>query len=411
MASREKSQGGTGAVESSERIESALASALAQFDRVAANLDKLESIWKQLSNLTPDNVVFGLDTPVLENLVRAFVRIAEQLPAIDGFQITAKPMSQDEIAQSRLDAWEIGEIEAKVFVERAIEEPGRELAKYRFKIDRARSSLVRNHVLDVMDKIDTVIGDVVASEGVGRWRTEDRWDELAGFVSELDRLVGNMVPGQARWNDLRRHLRFAQANDLTDIAAMDWPSVRAEVEANLYDDLEPIPVAVDDLGELVRSRPIGPVSTQLDWSILADEDFERLVFELVRQTPGYENVNWLMKTHAADRGRDIEAYRVVNDALAGVRRYRILIQCKHWLQRSVGRKELIECIESVKLWEPPLIDVVVVATTGRFSQDAVAVAEKRNHQREVPGVELWPDSHLETLLSRRPALVASFRLR
>ncbi|MCZ7538137.1 MAG: hypothetical protein M5T61_20840 [Acidimicrobiia bacterium] len=97
---------------------------------------------------------------------------------------------------------------------------------------------------------------------------------------------------------------------------MDWPSVKDEVEASLYDDREPIPVAVDDLGELVRARPTGPVSTRLDWKRLADDDFEGLVFALVRQASGYENVNWLMKTRAPDRGRDIEAYRVVSDPLA-----------------------------------------------------------------------------------------------
>lgn len=391
--------------------ESDLAGALDEFDRVNANVSKLERIWKEIQEVTPSDVVFGLDSPESEDLVRSFAHIADQLPAIDRFRVDAVPMSQDEIAQNRFDAEEVGEVDASVAVEREIEEPGRQLAEYRFRLERARRVLVRDHVLEVVTHIDQVLRDVAAADGLGQWRGKDRWGELSALVSELDRLVGDTVPGRARWNDLRRHLRFGQDNDLSDIATMDWPSVKDEVEASLYDDREPIPVAVDDLGELVRARPTGPVSTRLDWKRLADDDFEGLVFALVRQASGYENVNWLMKTRAPDRGRDIEAYRVVSDPLADTRRYRVIIQCKHWLERSVGRHDLIDCVEAVKLWEPPPVDVLVIATSGRFSQDAVAIAEKREREREFPAVELWPDSHLETLLARRPSLTATYVLR
>ena len=88
----------------------------------------------------------------------------------------------------------------------------------------------------------------------------------------------------------------------------------------------------------------------------------------------------------------------------------MIIQCKHW-QRPIGRRELVDCVEAVKLWEPPLIDVLIVATTSRFSQDAVAIAEKHERERTLPMIEPWPDSHLETLLSRRPSLAAQFKLR
>jgi restriction endonuclease len=246
---------------------------------------------------------------------------------------------------------------------------------------------------------------------VGEWRGEDRWAELASLFSRIERLTGDLVPGKAGWNDMRRHLSFQQPCDISDIATMDWLSVRLEVQTSLYGDREPLPVAVDDLADLVRARPSGPVSTRLDWAKINDEDFEALIFELVRRTEGYENVNWLMKTNAADRGRDIEAYRVVRDPLAGVRRYRIIIQCRHWQRRSVGRSDLIDCAESVRLWEPALIDELIIATTGRFSQDAVELAEKRNRERAIPAILPWPNSHLEALLSRKPSLAAQFRLR
>jgi hypothetical protein len=71
----------------------------------------------------------------------------------------------------------------------------------------------------------------------------------------------------------------------------------------------------------------------------------------------------------------------------------------------------VQCAEAVKLWEPPKIDVLVVATSGRFSNDSVALIEKRRHERTLPLVDPWPDNHLETLLSRRPTIAASFGLR
>lgn len=117
-----------------------------------------------------------------------------------------------------------------------------------------------------------------------------------------------------------------------------------------------------------------------------------------------------MRTNAADRGRDIETYRVVEDALGETRRYRVIVQCKHWRSRSVGRDELVSCAEAVKLWQPPRVDVLVVATSGRFTQDAVAKKEQWAEGGS-PMVELWPDSHLETLLARRPDLTTRFDLR
>ncbi|MFJ9776903.1 restriction endonuclease [Kitasatospora sp. NPDC101157] len=388
-----------------------LAAAIDQFDRVAANLEKLESVWHQLGELSPADIEFGLDTPERGNLVRTFSHLAEHLPAIDGFRVDAVPESADAIAQTRLDYWEIGEPAGRAAFDRSVEEPGYQIGEYRYRFDRARSALVRSHVTDVTAMIDDVVRDIDAVNGLGEWRGEDRWEELSSLVSQLDRLVGGQVPGKARWAALRRHLSFQDSTDLSDIATMDWPSVRAEVQSILYDQHEPLPVAVEDLADLVNARPVGAVSTRLAWSRLDAEGFERLVFELVRRTAGYENVNWLMKTNAADRGRDIEAYRVVRDPLAGVRRYRVIIQCKHWQERSVGSADLSACIQTIKLWEPPKIDVLIVASTGRFSQDAVAIAERQENERVLPAVELWPESHLETLLSRRPSLAAQFDLR
>lgn len=64
-----------------------------------------------------------------------------------------------------------------------------------------------------------------------------------------------------------------------------------------------------------------------------------------------------------------------------------------------GRDELVLCVEAVQLWEPPRVDLIIVATSGRFLKDAVAWQERREMERTIPRVELWPDSHLAMLLA------------
>jgi len=57
------------------------------------------------------------------------------------------------------------------------------------------------------------------------------------------------------------------------------------------------------------------------------------------------------------------------------------------------------------------VDELIVVTTGRFTTDAVDFIEKHNRSADAMRIEMWPDSHLERLLSRRPELIAEFRLR
>lgn len=388
-----------------------LAEALRQFDRVAANVNKLEGVWEMIAQQTPPGIEFGADTPQVDDLRRAFEELAAALPPIDGFRINARPWPFDEMAQARLDAQEVGFPEAIAGVEQDLNEPAKELGEYKYRLHAVRRSMVRRHVEEVINEIDTLLANVTPGGGKSAGMVRKQWETLSGLVSRLDRLVGETVPGRARWNDLRRHLHFAQSNDLSDIKTMDWPSVRSEVEATLYNDLEPLPISVQDLVDVVQAQPSGPVGTRLAWEALSPEDFERLLFELIASSPGYENANWLMRTNAADKGRDVEVYRVGSDVLAGTRRHRVIAQCKHGLARTVGRDELVQCAEAVTLWEPPPIDVLIIATSGRFSQDAVAKAEQRTERRSIPTVELWPDSHLETVLARRPDLTARYGLR
>jgi hypothetical protein len=124
-----------------------------------------------------------------------------------------------------------------------------------------------------------------------------------------------------------------------DIANNDWPSVRGDIEAAFYRDLEPLPVGVEDLAALAASRPPGAASTGLNWGRLTPEDFERLLWRILDDAPGYENVRLLTRMNAADRGQDVSAERTRSDALSGVTREFVIVQCKHWQARSVGVRD------------------------------------------------------------------------
>lgn len=54
---------------------------------------------------------------------------------------------------------------------------------------------------------------------------------------------------------------------------------------------------------------------------------------------------------------------------------------------------------------------IVIATSGRFTADAVTWAERHNAEGAVPFIDLWPDSQLETLLAQRPHIAAAHGLR
>src|ERR1700728_2311689 len=96
--------------------DSPINSALRQFEATEANLAKLERLWSEISNLTPNGLQFGSD-PAYEEHVRLFADILAALPTIDGWKPQSHPMDLNSIGQCRLDAKEVGEITAEIAVE------------------------------------------------------------------------------------------------------------------------------------------------------------------------------------------------------------------------------------------------------------------------------------------------------
>jgi hypothetical protein len=205
-------------------------------------------------------------------------------------------------------------------------------------------------------------------------------------------------------------LTFRQVCDWQDIANFDWPAVRKDVERGGLSESDPLPIPAIDLGTASANRVSAP-TFELRWEALTDDQFERLLFDLLRDLEGYQNVEWHMKTRAPDKGRDLQLERVFRDAGGTTRTERVLVQAKHWTSKSVGPAEIHSTLATVPLWEPPAIRAVIIATSGRFTTDATALAEKHNDAGKVPFIELWPNIRLEVLLNKRPDLIQHYGLR
>jgi hypothetical protein len=232
--------------------------AISDFDAAETTLRRLESVWERLSALVPQGIVFFGDSPEgieYEGLCRAFRDLAQGLPGIDGFRIDVAPTPLDEIAQDRIDAREVGFVEAITNVEAGIAQPGETIREYRFRFNRARRKVARDRILELIAEIEAHLQSLTERIVSSREPIEDpEWNELREALSEIERLAGSSTPRKGRWDELRRHLAWGQGVDLHDIAVHDWPSMLIDINAGLYTETEPMPVSGVDLGKLADSH-------------------------------------------------------------------------------------------------------------------------------------------------------------
>jgi hypothetical protein len=379
-------------------------------DRAAANLEKLERVWERAQPFIPTGPAAG-SNPEYDDLRRVWADLLEGLPPINGWTVTELLPDIDAIGQGFLDYADLGEPPFALLND--CEAPGRELAEYRHRLKRARRRATSERLEQLVSTVDVLLPQVI--DGLPR-DSRDRIesadaDEVRDAVDQIGRLMADTAEREGRWGDLYRHLWFGQGVDWHDIADHDWPSVRADVEAGAFADTDPLPVPSIDLGAAAAGELTGDVTVALPWERLDDDGFERLLFDLLRSYRNHQNVQWLMKTRAPDRGRDLSFERRLPDATGGVRIERVMVQAKHWLTKSVSPADIAATLAVVGQWEPPVIRGLIIATSGRFTQDAVAAAERHNDKGLLPLIELWPESKLEMLLSQKPGIAAGHGLR
>lgn len=380
-------------------------------DRTAANVEKLDAVWERAETFIPRGPSGGSD-PEYDDLRRAWADLLPGLPTIDGWTITAPLPDIDDIGRAFIDWMEVGELPPSHMFEVG-ERPGKDLAEYRYRLNRARRRAVRDRLNDLVTLLDTGLPTMLVDvprdstaviEGPLR-------DQIFAAIPEIERLMGETARTSNRWSDLRRHLHFGQGHDWHDIAEMDWPSVRVDVEAGGRGEADPLLVPQMDLGVAASGHLTGTASTALPWERLDDVGFERLLFDLLRGMPNHQNVQWLQRTRAADRGRDLSCERVTETGAGSVRTERVIVQAKHWLSKSIGASEIGTNVSNMELMPPPVVRVLVLATSGAFTLDGVEWVERHNDRGARPFIEMWPHSHLEMLLAQRPAIAAAHGLR
>lgn len=392
-----------------------LAAALAAYDRVALNLDKLDRVWQRMEDILPTGPFIGVgsaDAVTYGQLGESWTAIAASLPAIDGWRMEAEIIGYADIGQIRIDYMDIGEPDALIQFEARVAAPRTEAIKYRYKLAGARQRLVRQRSTELVGIIDQLLVPVPTEidKELPEPEAAPIFGALKEAVNELERLLGEALAGGPRQGDLHRHLHFAEPHDLRDIAIFDWPAFRPHVELAIYGDEAPVPVDVDDLASLA-STIASPVPSQVHWDRIDADGFEKLLVRVLEQSGSYIRITRLMNVNAADAGRDIEAYQVVRDGLLSEAHLRVIVQAKHWPARGISPSEIAELVNAkLPLWEGEPVRVLIVATTGSFSQDAVRWMDNHNRAANRPSIVPWSSSELEAILRKWPAILAEFGL-
>lgn len=245
--------------------------------------------------------------------------------------------------------------------------------------------------------------------------TQKRRDLAALLVNVRVEVNTDGVYSRVRWDGFATTLRLtvpiAQLAAYTDgvkrellrIAQLLMPP---EVGYDFL-DVEVAP-AFDDAELHVPVESRAPTA-QVPWDSIDDGQFERMMFDLVNTSRGYRNAQWLTHTNAPDDGRDLSVERVHDDTLAGTLVSRVIVACRHWRSRSTGPSEIATLKEQMKLWSPPRVDVLVIATSGRFTTPAIRLIEQNNMSDSALRIEMWASSHLEGLLARRHDLLQTLQ--
>jgi hypothetical protein len=140
----------------------------------------------------------------------------------------------------------------------------------------------------------------------------------------------------------------------------------------------------------------------LDWSALADQEFEELCYDIMENS-GFVNLSWIGRK-GKDRGRDILAEKQLTE-LGKMHVEKWLVQCKKYLTRSPSPSDLENDLAWADFHSP---DVFLIMLTNTLSADTLdwldRVADKRNY-----GVEVIDEKQLRNLLDDQKELKSEQR--
>ncbi|MEP0854417.1 restriction endonuclease [Trichocoleus sp. DQ-U1] len=290
------------------------------------------------------------------------------------------------------------------------------LEEYSSRIYTKRMEITPSLLLDILEEIEDLLArlqDIYLGKNLpSSQKVEDSsLPKLKEKVSDIEICFGKGISQPQRWTDLNRHLAFGEIHDLDDIVYHDWPSVRQGILRSFFRLRDIASLDGESISELRSLVKHVANRSRFSWKELSSEEFERLIFQVISSPDiTYENAEFLMRTNAPDCGRDISVWRVYQDSFSGSIRHRVIIQCKHWPDRSLSVRDISYLKDQLQLWEPPRVDVLIIATTGCFSADTVRFMEKHNQSPSALRIEYWPIEKIRKIVDSRPYLLEKFKV-
>ena len=184
---------------------------LSAMDRAAANRDKLERVWERARPLLPAGPSRGSE-PEYDDLARAWKDLLTGLPAIDEWTITEELPNADDLGKSYIAYSEFGG--PPFNVQEEAEQPTRDLAEYRFRLNRTHRRAARQRLQELCGAIDTALPRLL--DGVPR-NSPDKLEheamaEISAAIDEIERLMGDTAQRRGRWSEMHRHMYFGQGH-------------------------------------------------------------------------------------------------------------------------------------------------------------------------------------------------------
>lgn len=379
------------------------------FARTEKNLHQLQTILDRALPMIPNGpeVISSVE---YEDLQRQWKAGIAQVPPINGFRITEELPAIEAIGWAFIESAEIGVTPLSAL--EAVNLPGRQLAEYRFRFGVAKRRLVKQRVEELVSEVERCITEIAQTANIDSREPiiDDRTESVKGAIDEIEILLSDRLSENGRWSDLRRHLGYSESHDWIDIKMQDWPSVKTDIVEAMCISPDPLEVPDLDLGVLAKNPAGTPSTLGFDWSRISYQDFERLLFDLLSSLEGYENVQWLTDVNAPDRGRDIYLDRTLRDASGSCRIEKVIVQAKHYPERSIQPHDILKAISATDSWIGAPVNWVILATSGNFTDTAIDTVHGRN-LRGTPQIETWNRSFLERLLNQHPQLIDDYGLR
>lgn len=136
---------------------------------------------------------------------------------------------------------------------------------------------------------------------------------------------------------------------------------------------------------------------------LSPTAFENLTYDLLR-SGDLTNVSW--RTPGADGGRDIEGFYTERDPSGYTKRARWLIECKRY-SSTVSWPVVWE---KVAYGDSGDADVLLLATSSKFSTRCIDEIEKWNALNRRPAIRVWPVHELLFRLSLKIEIAQKYNL-